>query len=83
MLLALLFRIQHRCIGCRFAPDNNGNIAIVSDVYPGFQTSEGLSSVLTQMVYIGDITLQLIEQVLKTGKRLTDDEIDKAFGIID
>jgi len=63
-----LFRLQMRCLGCHFASDDENNLGIVGDVSPALHNIDGLLCIFEHVSVVGDVSLELCEEVLRTGR---------------
>ncbi len=74
-----ILKLQHRCLGCRFAFDDNDNLAIVHDLHLEEKKTSKISMTLGQMIFVGNIAIELIEKIFSKGKIPSDDDIDMEF----
>ena len=79
LLHRFALRFQNRALGCRFALDDPGSLAIVSDFRLAEDSLDRLIACLDQITFVGDVALDAFLRVLRNARCLSDAEVDEIF----
>jgi hypothetical protein len=83
-LAAFVLQVHGRYLGCRLGLDDDGDLSIVNDVYPGHATPKHIATVIEQLDYVAEVLSPLIHSIILGGNVPSDAQIDEAFsGIAD
>jgi len=78
-LWVFLLLYNNRYLGCRVAMDDEGNIVLVSDVYPHQLFENFVFEIISSMIVVGDALVTLVGQAARTGIIPGEADVDRAF----